>query len=122
MPVRVFAKLLTLYLACFGIIGLAAAVGAELYIFPLKGRITLRPPSSPWQIAIYLACCGILYPLSQRCALYFFTGWTFLMPLGSLFGWGMFSWTPSWAQHLLTVVMILTSAYGWCIRDDCMDR
>lgn len=119
MPWRVFARLLAMYVACLGIVEIAAMTNAELYIFPMKGR-GLKPPSSPSTMAFYLIFCGMIYPFSRRYALYFFTGWTLLVPLGSLFGWGMFSWHPSWAQHLLTVAMICTTVYGWHIRDEHM--
>jgi hypothetical protein len=36
---------------------------------------------------------------------------------GSVVGFLVYQWTPSWSQHFLTGAMIATSIYAWQQRD-----
>ena len=115
MPVRQLMQLLALFAACLAIVGIAWASGSELYLFipSRRFRPIYPPPTHPVVILMVLATSPILTYWVRQTGVYVFMIIAAGIVLGSAVGVCAFNWTPSWAQHLLTVAMIATSIYAW---------
>jgi uncharacterized membrane protein len=113
MPLRQFLILIGLFGCCLAIVGVAWVSGGELFLWlPIRrGRLSL-PPSYP---GLILGCLvfslGLTAWLRQFGAilLYMLTAG---MLLGSVIGFFVYHWTPSWPQYLLTIAMITTCVYA----------
>ena len=112
MPARQLALLLGLFCLCLAIVGIAWASGNQLYLF-LPSRRPSLPPTHPGVILFFLiVSLPLTYWLRQN-GVYFFIVMTVGILLGSMMGFYVYKWTPSWAQHFLAVAMIATSIYAW---------
>jgi UDP-N-acetylmuramyl pentapeptide phosphotransferase/UDP-N-acetylglucosamine-1-phosphate transferase len=112
MPIRQLALLLGLFYLCLAIVGMAWANGNQLFLFIPSRRPSL-PPTHPGVILGFLVLSPTLtYWLRQK-GVYFFIALTVGILVGSGMGFYVHNWTPSWAQHFLTVAMIATSIYAW---------
>ena len=60
-----------------------------------------------------LVACLIFTVWVRQTGVYFFIMVTVGILLGTVVGHFVFSWTPSWSQHLLAAAMIVTSVYAW---------
>ncbi len=120
MPARQLIILLVLFGSCLAVVALAWATGSEIYLYtldlPARWRSHLRfqsPPTRPGVIFGFLVLSlPLTYWLRQK-GVYFYILLTAGIVLGSLVGVFVYGWTPSWAQHLLSVAMIATSVYAW---------
>jgi hypothetical protein len=123
MPLRVALILFGLFTGCLAIVCMAWAIGSEFYVFLPSRHIASisRPPTHPCEVLILLAVCVALYLYSPHYALLFFTALLAGLLLGSLVGYGVFAWTPTVPQVLLTLTMIAEAAYGWTIQDYYLD-
>lgn len=114
MPARQLATLLGLFCLCLAIVGIAWASGSELYLFlPVRRHRCLLPPTHPSVILGVLVACLIFTVWVRQTGVYFFIMVTVGILLGTVVGHFVFSWTPSWSQHLLAAAMIVTSVYAW---------
>ena len=120
MPARQLIILLALFGSCLAIVALAWATGSEVYLYtldlPARWHSHLRfqsPPTHPGVIFGFLVLSlPLTYWLRQN-GVYFFILLTVGIVFGSVVGFFVYGWTPSWAQHLLAVAMIATSIYAW---------
>ena len=114
MPVRQLALLLGLFCLCLAIVGVAWASGEELFLFlPFRRALLTCPPTHPGVIFGFLLLCPILTYGFRQTGVYVFIAMTAGILLGSVVGFKVFQWTPSWAQLFLTAAMITTSIYAW---------
>jgi hypothetical protein len=112
MPTRQLALLLGLFGLCLALVGLAWASGSQLYLFLPSHRPSL-PPTHPGVILVFvILSLPLTYWLRQN-GVYFFIVMTVGILLGTVMGFSVYKWTPSWAQHLLAAAMIATSTYAW---------
>jgi hypothetical protein len=114
MPINRIALLLGLLFVCIAIVDVAWATGTELYLDLGRGG---SPPTHPCVILAGLVACPILGVRFARMGVYLFILATVSVLAGSAMGPLFHSWTPTWAQHCLAVVMIATSIYAWQQRD-----
>lgn len=121
MPAQRLLILLGLFAICIAIVAVGAADGCEFYLFMLGGRhaYAAYPPTEPSLIIYFLL---LLYPTiaywSRRVGTMFFAIFAASTVLGSITGYFVFEWTPSWAQHVLTVAMIGTAVYAGGLKQD----
>ncbi len=120
MPVRQLILLLGLFCLCLAVVGLAWAARGELYLYaldlPSRWHSHLRFQSPPTHPGVIFGFLGFSLPLTywlRQKGVYFFILLTAGIVLGSVAGFFVYGWVPSWAQHLLTVAMIATSIYAW---------
>lgn len=118
MPLRPVLLLLCLFLACLAIAGLSYAMGWELYMFGSRRPFHVRPPSDPTTIPFHLLASALVFLVSRSYGLLYLTFVTACVLIGSVWGWIMFQWMPTLAQHALSVALIVTLAYGWTHRED----
>jgi len=117
MTVRLLAMLLTLFGLTVAVVLLAWSLDAELYFLlprhPRHGIEVDPPPTHPLTLLFLLLVVVVVALFSPHYGLVSFSLFPVGLVLGSIFGFAGFEWTPSWAQHLLTVVSIVAVAYGW---------
>ncbi len=120
MPVRTLAIIAILLAVTFGIILLAWISGSELYLFCPGNNagfgIALPPTSHIWLFALLFIAVNLSL-WSPHYALVAFTIIGLGIPLGTVIGWGVFQWTPSVCQCLLTASIIATLWYCWKNRE-----
>ena len=116
MPIRQLALLLGLFCVCLAIVGIAWASGNELYLF-LPSRHAVLPPTHPGVVLVFLVLSPFLTYWLRQNGVLFFVMVAVGIVLGSMMGFFVYKWTPSWAQHVLTVAMIATSIYAWNQKD-----
>jgi hypothetical protein len=117
MPLRVFSILTVLIVATLGLFGFAWLTGSELYFFiPTRYQPLLRPPTSPFLMLGILAIPTTVTIMSRHYGLLIFMLFPLGLLVGTVVGWLLFDWTPSWCQHLLATFAILLSVYGWSQR------
>lgn len=124
MPLRTFLTVFGLFGGCLAIAIVAWATGSEFYLLmPPRGlgRAVSLPPHHPLVILFALAIPGLLYFLSPRHALIVFSLIPALLLLGSLVGYAVFAWTPTWAQWALSAATIVATSYYWNRRDGLFD-
>ena len=121
MPIGRLLTLFGLLGLCLAVVGIAWATGSEFYLFVPAGRWghghLYRPPTHPGIILGLLATSVLLTYWFRQNGLYVFIIMAFGILLGSAVGFLVFGWTPSWAQHVLFVAMIVTSIYAWQQKD-----
>jgi hypothetical protein len=116
MPIRQLIILLALFGSCLAIVGIAGATGSELFLFiPVRrwGRPFHPPPTDPGVILGVLLTSLILTVWVRQAGVYFFIMIALGILVGSVVGFVVYGWVPSWAQHILTAAMIVTSVYAW---------
>jgi hypothetical protein len=113
MPVRQFALLVGLFCLCLAIVGLAWASGSELYLFTPSRFGLPHPPTHPAVVLVLVVLALPLVYWLRQGGVYFFILVTLGMLFGSIFGYRIFCWVPSLAQHFLVAIMIATSVYAW---------
>ena len=95
MPVRQLNLLLGLFCLCLAIVGIAWANDCQLYLF-LPSRRPILPPTHPGVILFFLIISlPLTYWLRQNGA-YYFIVMTVGILLGSMMGFCVYKWTPSW--------------------------
>jgi hypothetical protein len=80
-----------------------------------------KPPTPPFAVLIVLVVCLGLFFFSQRYALILFSAVLGSLMLGSLVGYGVFAWKPTFVQLLLTVAMLAETYFGWNIEKYYLD-
>ena len=114
MPVRQLALFLGLFCLCLAVVALAWASGKQLFLFlPVRFIPIHLPPTHPGLIVGLLVLTPIVTYWFRQNGVYYFIVITVGILLGSMMGFYVYKWTPSWAQHLLSVAMIATSIYAW---------
>ena len=115
MPVRQIAVLLGLFGLCLAIVGIAWVSGSELYLYlPGRRRAALHaPPTHPGEILGVIVAMLLLTFWQRQVGVILFMVAAASVFLGSLVGYLIFNWTPSWTQHCLGIVMVVTSTYAW---------
>ena len=116
MPVSRLLTLAGLFGLCLAIVGIAWANGAELYLF-IPSRRQHPPPTHPSVILVYIVASVPLTYWLRQIGVWFFAALTGGIAVGTILGYCVFHWTPSWAQHVLFVAMIVTSIYAWNQKD-----
>jgi hypothetical protein len=112
MPVRQVVLLLVLFGLCLAMVGIAWITGSELYLF-FPSRHMHGPPTHPGIIFGLLVVSPILTYWFLQNGVYLFITMALWMLLGSVMGFFIFGWTPSWSQHCVTAAMIATGVYAW---------
>src|SRR5208282_2145700 len=104
MPTRQLIILLVLLGSCLAIVALAWATGSELYLYtfnlPVRWRNHLdfdRHATHPGVIFGLLVVSPILTYWSRQIGVYFFILLTAGIVFGSVTGFFVYGWTPSWA-------------------------
>ncbi len=114
MPLRFVLIAAGLFIACLAVAIVAWMVGSEFYILaPSYRHMIHRPPTHPIAVVLLFVFIAALYLYSEHYALVFFSCVLGGLALGSLVGFAVFSWTPTWAQWALTAVMSVETVYCW---------
>ena len=113
MPVRQLALLLGLFGLCLAIVGVAWANGESTLPVHSSRRLPRLPPTHPGEILFFLSLSPFLTYWLRQNGVYYFMVVTACILLGTVMGYYVYKWTPSWAQHVLAVAMIATSIYAW---------
>ena len=124
MPMSRVLTLVGLFGLCLAVVAIAWASGSELYLFTPAGRLgslhglhVRRPPTHPGIILGLLVTIAILTYWLRQNGIYIFIVTALGVLLGSVVGFLVFHWTPSWAQHVLFVAMLATGVYAWTQKD-----
>ena len=70
------------------------------------------PPTHPGVILFFLVLSPFLTYWLRQNGVYYFIVITACILLGTVMGFYVYKWTPSWAQHCPAVAMIATSIYA----------
>jgi len=119
MPVRQFLQRLALFGFCLPIIGVAWACGVELsFVLPSRRQHhhIQRPPTHPGLILAFFGLGAALTVLLRQYGLWFLVATTLGMLFGSAVGLFVFNWTPTWAQHCLSLGMLSVTICAWSLR------
>lgn len=123
MPLRTVLILSGLFAFCLAIPVIAWLVGSDFYVLVPAGKSRglwhpiNRPPTHPLEPLLLLFACAALWFYLPRYGLGLLAGFTFSIFLGTLVGWGVFQWTPTISQHILSVGLITLLGYGWSILE-----
>ena len=83
------------------------------FTFSSLAVVCRLPPTHPGVILFFLVLSPFLTYWLRQNGVYYFIVMTACILLGTVMGFYVYKWTPSWAQHLLAVAMIATSIYAW---------
>lgn len=118
MPIRVLAVLAMLLAVTIGVLALAWLSDSEIYFFlPSRSFRVQRPPTNPVAVLLLLGVPFVVAIFSHHYGLIAFMLFPVGLLLGTAVGVVAFEWTPSLFQHLLCLVAIAASGYGWSQRE-----